>query len=107
MHKGDIMAIEKKKITRKKKVVKKKEIKKSVIKETFRDRIPNISGMIKVTLYAYTVGMRGFRFSTTPPLAGSIAWQKELTGSQAVQFLRGIKSRNKHNRMEANTLPVE
>jgi len=83
---------------------KQQPMQKPVIKETSRDRIPRVSGMARVTVYAYSVGIRGYRYTLSVPPIASIAWQKEMTGTQAVQFLRGIKSRGKNRRLESPVL---
>lgn len=87
--------------------MKKREIVPAKIKERRIDRVPNYSRYPKITVHAYSIGHKGFRYTVALPKHVKSAWSKELTGAEATQFLRGVKTKNRHDRLESFTLPVE
>lgn len=69
------------------------------------DRVPNIRGMPMVTVYAYQIGFKGYRYSITPPLHTTSAWEKKMSGGEAHNFLTTVKNKNRGNRLESLSLP--
>jgi len=68
---------------------------------------PLLSTQPSVTVFAYSIGHRGYRFTVLQPTGQiAIAWSKQMTGVEAVQLLRSIKRANRHNRLEAFNLPT-
>lgn len=99
------MAETKKKRGRPKKVkeeVKKVEDVKKVVKRDL-DRIPRLSHISKITIYACKIGTRGYKYFWTKPTY-PIAWQEEMTGLQAEALLRRVKSSNRNKRLESLAL---
>ncbi len=68
------------------------------------DRVPRLSHLPKVTLYACKIGIRGYKFFYTKPMY-PVQWTKSMTGIQAESLLRSIKSGNRNNKLESLTLP--
>lgn len=77
---------------------------KPVVTMTPQDRIPSLSHFPVIVLYAYSVGSRGFRYSTTPSHVSKTVWSKSMTGVQAMSLLRKVKSGNIAGRLESKTL---
>ena len=71
------------------------------------DRVPNLTSHSVVSVCAYKTGIRGFRFTLNPPPHAVVVWREVMTGIEAVQFLNGIKRRNRKNKLEALTLPAK
>lgn len=85
----------------------KKGLTKRVLKPTMLDVVPRLGVYPKVNLYAFAIGVRGYRFSINPPTHSKPVWQQTMTGVQAEQFLRGVKKSNKGGRLESLTLPKQ
>ena len=69
---------------------------------------PGMRMLPQVTVVAwYTGPIRGFRYGIVCPYGpDGIKWSKTMTGIDAFQFLRGIQSANRTNRVESRELPA-
>lgn len=72
-----------------------------------RHNIPfGIQYLPKVTIYACSLGNKGYRFHTDlTKLNSCLKWSKTMTGREAIQFLKTIKARNRQGKLEAFQLP--
>ena len=65
--------------------------------------IPNLQTFAKVTIYGNVIGYMKYEFSTKPGLKP--VWKSEMTGVEAMQFLRSVKRKKKQGRLIGNYIP--
>lgn len=63
-----------------------------------------IQSFPSIDIYAWPIGIRGYRFGTKSPYPGN-SLKKNMSGLEAYQFLRHIKRSNKKRVLEAKKLP--
>lgn len=69
------------------------------------DKLPNINSFLKVVVYGWQIGYNAYRFGIKKPFGNKVLFQKEMTGSEAKRFLRGIQNKNKYKKLESRFIP--